>query len=447
MKFLNKVRELFSKLNDHQIALRRRLFRVSQIVLSEDKKFITIFFKVLVPDTVKLSKLVNDTFKQKYTILDEATDQQLKCDDKNSYIFNFKYNYNEVNGTNFIYCIFLYEANFIEATFNENASFNLAIFNEKTHFNKATFNEKAQFMEAIFTKEACFSLARFTEVADFSQARFIKEANFYNATFTNQAYFNKATFDEKAQFYQAKFIKEGQFYQASFTKEAYFNKATFNEKAYFKDLSITKTSFLDFQQSTIDNVYFSLIHIPLIGFLNLNFSLRHIALNIDLKFADIDKFNIGDMTFKASNRETYTILKDIYLKKNDRIKALEYHQKEMDKALEQAWKQKTADRFLLSLEKGSNNFGLSWALPLFWLFILNFLFVLFVYLPNAYKHPELILDLKSVVLEFLKNLLPYTKLDNHLSTTQKVFAILKNLLNVFLIYQFIISVRKYNRKL
>ena len=205
--------------------------------------------------------------------------------------------------------------------------------------------------------------------------------------------------------------------------------------------------------------------------------IKNIPLKINLQFADIDKFYIGDMTFTAKNRETYTILKDTYLKRNDRIQVLYYHQKEMDMALgggspknekgkislkipkillliitlgiipytiwvlikkHNTKLEKVGNRILLFIEKYSNNFGLSWALPLFWLTVLNSIFVL-VFYEN--------ICLKCFWLEFFKSLLPYTKLDESLSTKQQLFTIIKNLLNVFLIYQFIVSLRKYSRKL
>ena len=473
---LEKVKEIFS--NDKT---------VKDIVLSKGENFITVSFK----------DKDNNRRKIIYTILDEPPlNKRLDFTlvnnfSENSYIFNFKYYYNKENGTNFVNCIFLQEANFILANFTSGANFNYAEFSQKAEFASAEFTGGASFYDVDFKNKSNFENAKFQDKANFYLANFTG-ASFYKVIFEKNAVFKKANFSVKADFRcvgikgetnfnNAKFettktmlvkkpkevvIDSISFEGAAFKKKVFFSNVKFTQDVCFRGATFFNTTvfegaefsklayfgcanfkaFAQFSSDTNTVFYFQDSHIATLVFKPL---LLKKTVEVNFKSSIINRIIAPDIKFKGKNRETYTILKNHYLKENDRIQALDYYQKEMNEVLIDANKKKKGDRFLLRLEKYSNNFGLNWWLPLFWIIITNCIFVLYGYRIIYNYYPCYLSNITNSISAITSSLIPYNANEDifGIKIPQGFWYYIKNFINTFLIYQFIISVRKYSRKL
>jgi len=175
---------------------------------------------------------------------------------------------------------------------------------------------------------------------------------------------------------------------------------------------------------------------------------------------------------KKTNRETYRIIKLNFIKLRNRIDAMSYAAAELDKHLHELCDRCTIGRkyviaklidpkcwwnvpeqLILILQKYTSNYGQSWILPLFWMVVVGMAFSIF----ELQKHESYIEFSKNLFMfkenewnAVLKNMSIYPLGSSKKSeaTNLAVGLILAHkVLLGYLYYQFIISVRKFTKKI
>ena len=163
-----------------------------------------------------------------------------------------------------------------------------------------------------------------------------------------------------------------------------------------------------------------------------------------------------------TNKETARIIKNELQKIGDQTEALKWHAIEMKKLKEEVrrkndikniflWNKRKeisiGDELILNFNWITNNYWLSWLLPLFWICIINFIFVLAL---NSYSIDNIEKFLGQYILSFnlTKNLKELDIINLNFSNSQKWESInfIKNILISLLLYQLIIWFRKLTRK-
>lgn len=308
----------------------------------------------------------------------------------------------------FFCCIFLIRVNFLEDTFTKEADFSKATFTQNANFSEATFTQQAYFYETTFIQDANFSEATFAQQANFSEATFTLLADFSEATFTQQAYFSEAIFTQQAYFSEATFTKEAYFWGVIFKKEADFSLTIFSE-----------TSVLNFIKAEVTK--------------------------LNLRLSTLKRIEYGEAKFSADNRETFLILKNIALKQNDHIRALEFHKQEYEthfKKLE--WRKNFSDKFVLGFEKFVSEFGTNvvLALVIFVLLVTAF-YVLILAISGNYDN--------TTMAHFIKFLSPINydieSMFSSVNWFNGLLFIFYKVLQLVIIYEIIKSFRKFSRKL
>jgi hypothetical protein len=132
---------------------------------------------------------------------------------------------------------------FHSATFAESASFKLATFGQNISFRKAKFSGFTTFERATFSKEARFDTATFSDYTSFAFVKFKGRAEFAVAKFSRYATFEEATFSQQTNFESARFASLSfesatfdwltMFTSAKFSGDANFNSVAFNSDAVF----------------------------------------------------------------------------------------------------------------------------------------------------------------------------------------------------------------------
>jgi hypothetical protein len=296
--------------------------------------------------------------------------------------------------------------NFIYANFEATSDFNKAHFSGNAIFNSASFSFDAEFWYTVFLGDAEFRAVNISGNAEFLHSEFIGNADFNSARFFQNANFILAQFKDKSDFSEATVYNDIDFDQAEFSRIANFSKTIFHHNASFQSILFYENAvFYETVFSGIANFYssrfykmaifhnvlfdknsitdFQLVHfLDVVSFFNTKF----IGKNNDFTGTIFTKdIVLNGVVMLNSNRETFRILKHEMIKNNNRIDALVFHQKEMntywnDLFGTEQWKkiksnslfektikwinqnliQDFADKFVLILNRYSNNYGLSW---------------------------------------------------------------------------------------
>ncbi|RXJ90633.1 hypothetical protein CRV01_05650 [Arcobacter sp. CECT 8983] len=85
--------------------------------------------------------------------------------------------------------------------------------------------------------------------------------------------------------------------------------------------------------------------------------------------AHVSEAKIGYVEFDNASRETNRFFKNYYDSISDYITANKYYQKEMIEQMKDCKNWNSSEWWILLFNKGISNFGQSWLLPLFWIFI------------------------------------------------------------------------------
>ena len=414
-------------------------------------------------------------------------------------------------GINFSNSIFIAEVDFTNAQFHYEANFSNVQFQDKANFSSANFTNEANFDKAEFQNIANFPNAKFTKQAIFGRAKFHNEANFHDANFHdyahfafaklqgvifektkfNEAMFSNAVFQKQAFFYKAEFQKHAYFHDAKFHDELNFNGAEFHDIADFPFVEFhDKTQFNDAEFHDEANFngdeFYDEAHFYNAKFhdeANFNgaefydityFDYAMFNESFDLTFVNtakenkkikplqlsLEKTNVKEIFYSGTKiagetRETCNILKNVALKKNDQITALDFHTQEYNKHYDELkWQENFLNKSLLTIEKYCSKFGTNWLFPMGWLLFFNFLFSLITECKEVYISLQVISCpqefLPEFLAEFFQNLwlIPYSKdiLEGASWGYLSLFTLYK-VLSIFLLYEIIKSFRKYSRKI
>lgn len=308
----------------------------------------------------------------------------------------------------------------------------LNLFEEDFQIKSLKLDKKWSFgvNDSIFFKDLDFFLWDFEDEIYFTNVIFKKSLNFVYARFNKMISFTACTFEKKLHFPGAIFEKNILF-TCSFFKEWFFlNHCIFESNVDFSDSEFSN-------DLNLENTIFEK-----------NLNLRGVKIeNLILKNAFVRNINIGnELDIKNKDRWYFTVLKDVSLRRNDNISALNFHIKEMNKHFYDLVKNLSfSDVFLLFFEKISSYFWTIWYLPFFWIFIF-WLYFYFILIWN--------LDIKWS--EFIKFLYPVNNdFEKIFTRIPEEYILLKlylifygfRILEAVLIWEMIKSFRKYYRKL
>lgn len=291
---------------------------------------------------------------------------------------------------------------------------------------------------ALFTGEVDFSNYEFPSerLVSFEHVIFSGEAKFNDAKFTYRVIFKDATFGNKANFLLAKFSDVVIFVDAIFSGKAEFRYVKFVKGAWFNLVNIKNT--LDFDGASI---YFININ---------NLKLVDKYATLSLMSASIDRIVLDKLTLFAhngANRETFNVLKNLALKQNDQIKALDFHTLEMERYYLdlQSEKGRITEKIILWFEKNVSYFGTDYIRPFM------------IYLIWAYISYSFILNFSgqwACAESFITYLSPVSydlvKVFGKSYTTSLgvgLFFLIYKITQFVLIYEIIKSFRMYSRRL
>ena len=260
-------------------------------------------------------------------------------------------------------------------------AFNFWEKNETIEFTTAT-----SFYKAYFTNELNLKGIKFKELFDFSYVTINGDCSFSESTFYEKVNFRRTRFKEELNFFYTKFLKDVSFDEASFHNKTVFHKVYFKEESSFSILSSKyRITFFDcraksisFKYSRIENVYFIQNHFKY----------------MNLHGVAIQKPFFSDNVVLEAERETFAYIKHFFDERKDYISANHYYSKEMESYQEELFpeskfpffkkiyfwfnKSNLGDKLVFGFSKIGSNFGQSIFLPLYWIFLMGFLFVGYV---------------------------------------------------------------------
>ena len=202
---------------------------------------------------------------------------------------------------------------------------------------------------AIFSQEAFFELIHFEKYVQFTGATFLGEYSFKKSTFCESVFFDYVDFNN-----ENSFVVDESFYKTIFKQRVSFFSSSF--------LGLANFSFAKF---------YDVLNIRDSEFRNID--LAHIETKANFELEDFHSATIS----KVNNRLTGLFLKKYALSKNDSILSIHFQKLEMEayrKSLRLAdnfndlsttkkirtFVKICCDRFLLCMNKLSNNYGTSW---------------------------------------------------------------------------------------
>jgi len=307
---------------------------------------------------------------------------------------------NEENGKyDFEQCVFNFDVKFksLIREFNEIAVFKKARFKKKCSFENIIFNKQANFNGCIFESESNFKNTIFKEdltISGFESFVSFKSAKFESDTFWgytfNEIDLSFCTFKKSLDLSERQFQGKLHLNDSVFKGDVYFKNSTFENKInaweteFQKDLIFRWANFkkkINLTESKIKN--------GLCDFYGVNFEENGYFYKTDFKEIDLKNSVIEKGIFflgakiKKSKRETNRIIKNQFLKQNNKIEALNFHHKEMKSYLNELlvvlpknivqlkfWSffKNLSNLFILLFNFVSNGFGLWWIGGLIFLF-------------------------------------------------------------------------------
>lgn len=253
-------------------------------------------------------------------------------------------------------------------------------------FSESTFHGKVKVKNCIKIDNAIFTNTVFKDLADFYKS------HFYNVTF------DKTMFNDIVVFTESKFYKDVNFKYTTFEKLALFRKTIFEKTVNFED-SIFK-----------------------------------------------EEANFLNITANMANRETARIIKNSFEQQNNIIEANKFYALEMKKkSKELKILESPLEWIVFKLHGISSNHSQSWLLPLFWIMIVSYLYILFSTKFNLIESFLYNLMIKKNLLNEIADLInPFSIMT---SKDPMTFGLLLfKIIIAYLIYQFIVSVRQNTRR-
>jgi uncharacterized protein YjbI with pentapeptide repeats len=358
---------------------------------------------------------------------------------------------------------------FTNSTFNENVSFKGVVFKKMADFNGCVFKKTTSFKESIF--EGDVNMSSFVGDVNFYKTKFNAdtffwklfegEANFAHSRFKNPTNFSKCVFKKNVKFHDAIFKSEANFNESEFrgkvnawkmvfSQNVTFKWSDFRQKANFSQLKAID-GHVEFYGSNFEsNAYFYGSEIN----------------TLDLKKSVIDKglFFLG-ADINIIKRETARIIKNEFIKQNNKIEALKFHAKEMEayklelneNRIKKEENYSFWDYWILKLNRYSNNYGLSPATGIkFTLLVSLGWFILYFFSLKTYPITfsldstirETFSSFGTVASHFMEFINPTHKANFIIDYTGSWSIFIDYFSRIFIgfgIYQLIQSFRKYGR--
>lgn len=264
----------------------------------------------------------------------------------------------------FVGCTFLRKVSFNKSNFKNGVLFSSSIFEENVIFGKiflgkntayipVAFNNYINFYNVSFLKYADFNGIYFNGVTYFSEAKFFKGADFTNTCFKEDSYFDEILSNDTLNFSDADFIKKANFKNLTSFNLIFFN-TTFRDIINFQNSSVKNE--LSFHQAIFFN--YARFFIKKVKYLKFDDSFY----SLGFSFLCIAEENIENI--ELASQKTYCLLKNVAnYTNNKRLKNLMFC-REMSQQLALLKNNKCSlfddDFIILTFNKISNNFGLSW---------------------------------------------------------------------------------------
>lgn len=307
-----------------------------------------------------------------------------------------------------------------------------SVVQKKISFTKCVFTVDQSFRNILFCMDVSFSECRFKGAVDFHASVFQLTAFFYQTIFEKDVDFSETEFRQKMKAWHMKFKSDVSFQWANFREKANlthmkvlngnanFYGASFDKNMYLNDGEFKK---LELERCVIDNSYFL------------------------------------DVKIKSAGRETFRIIKNEFLKQNDRIEALKYHAREMNAYwrelalkvikydVKSFWEylKVLGDILILTLNTLSNRFGLSWMIGLIFTFSTTWLMYCW-YLDYICICPPENISFWKYYPQFLSPLHELQFIENaQLTNGAYVIDFLGRAVSSFGIYQTVQAFRKFGR--
>lgn len=196
--------------------------------------------------------------------------------------------------------------------FLKKVDFSNCVFEEE--FNPSSFESTVNFSHSVFKEDVMFCGKHFDGFTDFSCTRFEKGLDFKDSVFEDELKFHDAILNGDSFFEGVEFKKKVNSWNLTCNKSISFKWANFREKANFSDMNVNsgKTNFhgANFEK----NAYFY------------NSDLNKLVLTKSV----IEKgVYFLDSKIEKANRETWRIIKNEFIKQNNKIESLNYHALEM----------------------------------------------------------------------------------------------------------------------
>lgn len=242
-------------------------------------------------------------------------------------------------------CVFNFEVNQWVNEFDDRVCFSNAEFNHKVSFKGTKFKKQAEFGGCIFNQYVDFSEcvfeddywpSSFENSVNFSHTRFEKHTTFWGLNFSGSAHFCYSNFKKGVDFEESVFNGELNFFESIISGDANFKHVECKKKVNAWDL--TCLGDISFEWANFrEKVNFSEMKVEngAANFHGTNFGgnayfYTGIFHSIDLIKSVIEKgVYFLDAKIENANRETWRIIKNEFLKQNNRIESLKYHALEM----------------------------------------------------------------------------------------------------------------------
>lgn len=244
----------------------------------------------------------------------------------------------------------------------------LSTANPGRNYSNCVFCEEVDFSGSYYDFDANFSDCIFMKRVSFRRLKFKKNVRFHRTKFLDYADFTNTTFKQLCDFYYAEFSEDQQFHLTDFEGKTIFSNAIFNKSAQFLHNKIASETFVSFESTQFKNG---------LDLSRANFwcDIQFWGINFDP--IDFDSFREGELyqtdgiddPDKADSksslqkiRETFRTIKQTFRSQGNIIESQKYHRLEMYTFQEEVKIGSASfnDRFILVVNKYSNDYGLDW---------------------------------------------------------------------------------------
>lgn len=319
-----------------------------------------------------------------------------------------------IQSIEFTNCTFMDNIYFTDIQFEKDIVFFKCTLKNKIYFKRQQ-NIRISFLECPKIESLDFSRIIFEQKVEIKEC-IVESSNFENTRFKDFCDFEKTEFNE-IKFKNTVFEKLVTFQKTRFKEDVDFYYVTFKTHSIFK------------------NTIFERI----VNFENTLFE-------VDGSFYGVSSKKDRKKPINVSNRETARIIKNSFEQQNNIIEANRFYALEMEKkSKELKILENPLEWIVFKLHGISSNHSQSWLLPLFWIMIVSYLYILFSTKFN-------------LIDSFLYNLMIKKNLLNEIADLINPFSIMTSkdpitfgllifkIIIAYLIYQFIVSIRQNTRR-